>query len=218
MIHKLKSFSFSILALVILSLFFTGCSPSRHLPDQQYLLNRSTIEVKDAEIKKDQLTNFVRQKPNRRILGIYRFHLNVYQFADRRPQNRFNRWLKNTIGEPPVVYQPVLTESSRNQMEMYMHSKGYFNARVDATEQYRKKKAEVTYSVQGNTPYTIRNIDYQIEDPHLASFIFADTTNALVQGNQRYDTEIFQQERERITRHLCHPPENNRWFIESPGY
>ncbi|MFO7977451.1 MAG: BamA/TamA family outer membrane protein [Bacteroidales bacterium] len=101
-----------------------------------------------------------------------------------------------------MVYQPVLTESSRNQMEMYMHSKGYFNARVDATEQYRKKKAEVTYSVQGNTPYTIRNIDYQIEDPHLASFIFADTTNALVQGNQRYDTEIFQQERERITRHL----------------
>lgn len=183
-------------------LLFSGCNPARRIPEGQYLLNRNKITIEEADIKRDQLRPYIRQKPNRRILGFYRFHLQVYQLADRGRETGIKRWMKNTIGEPPVLFDPLLMQSSQRQFELFMQSKGYFNAEVSPEQYLRRQRAKVNYRVTGNTPYTIRNLHYQIQDPHLASYIFSDTVNALIASGQRYDADLLQQERERISRHL----------------
>ncbi len=191
-----------LLLLSIAGLIFASCSPTRNIPEGQYLLNRNRIEAEDVDVDVHELRSHLQQSPNRRLLGFYRFHLGIYQLADRGEENRFKNWLKNNIGEPPVIYDPALAHHSERQLELFLQNRGYFNAEVDHKVDTRRQRATLTYSITGNIPYTIRHIDYQIRDEHLASFVHADTTNSLLVRDDRYDAELLHQERQRMTRHL----------------
>ncbi len=188
--------------LASLSLLFSACMPARHVPEGQYLLNRNRIVLEDAEVDAHQLRNYYRQSPNRRIMGLYRFHLNAYQLADRGQESRLKEWIKNTIGEPPVIFDPSLADQTSRQFELLLQNKGYFNAEVDYDANFRGKRAEVTYTLKGNKPYTIRNVGYSIHDNHLARHVYADTLESLVSRGDRYDADVLHQERQRLTRHL----------------
>lgn len=192
------------IALVCLafSILLPSCMPTRGIPEDQYLLNRNRIMVENAHVDAHQLRNFHIQTPNRRIFGLYRFNLNVYQLADRGEETRLKRWMKNTIGEPPVLFDRSLADQTSRQFELYMHNKGYFNADVGYDVRKRGKRADVIFTLRGNQPYTIRNIDYTIPDKHLARFVYADTLESLISPGDRYDVDVLQQERQRLTRVL----------------
>jgi hypothetical protein len=194
----MRTYFLLLLSLVILS----SCSITRNIPDDRYLLRRNRILVDDSHVKSDELRTFVRQNPNRKILGFYRFHLNIYQLADRGTENNLKYWMKNTIGEPPVIYEPYLADATARQFELYLHSKGYFNARVNYQTHMQRRRATVTYQIQGNKPYTIRNKDYNIQDNHLKGFVMQDTINSLIGSGDRYDADILHEERLRISRQL----------------
>lgn len=176
--------------------------PTRHIPEGQHLLNRNRIQIDKSDIKASELKSYLRQQPNRRIFGFYRFHLNIYQFADRGRETRIRNWMKNTIGEPPVLFNQTLADQTLRQFELYMQNKGYFNAEVEQIVDFRRKKANVTYQIAARQPYRIRNIQYSIADKHLAGFVYPDTINSLIYTGQRYDTDVLHKERQRITRHL----------------
>jgi hypothetical protein len=188
--------------IIFLAGLLTGCFPTRNIPEDMHLLHRNRVELEDTRVGSNDLRSLIRQKPNRRILGFYRFHLNVYQFADRGRQNSIKRWMKNTIGEPPVIYDQTLAESTVRQFELFMHSKGYFHAEIGKQVDYRGRRAIVTYQVEGKTPYRIRNIDYHIPDTRVKQFVVADSAASLIMPGQRYDADRLQQERERISRNL----------------
>lgn len=197
--HKRKNTIFLTGVILVL---ITSCMPARRLPEDHYLLNRNRIVVEDAEINRHELRSYLRQTPNRRILGLYRLQLNVYQLADRGDDSRFRDWLKYTIGEPPVIFDPLLASLSSRQFELFLQNKGYFNAEVDYDVNIRRSRANVTYNVKGNEAYRIRQINYNIRDPHLAYFVYSDTLASLLAEGDRYDTDLLQQERQRITRNL----------------
>ncbi len=191
-----------IASLLFLLHVLSSCNPARRLPEESYLLTRNAIELEESEVQRSELTRFYRQRPNRRILGFYRFHLNMYQLADRGKETRFRRWMKNTIGEAPVIYEATLANNTVRQFEMYLHSKGYFDAEVDYREELRRNRARITYRVKGNTPYTFNEVTFNIPDPFLKGFILEDTVNTLIQSAERYDTDVLHEERNRIARNL----------------
>jgi hypothetical protein len=191
-----------ITALLLLSSLFYSCSPARRVPDGRYLLNRNRIEIEDADIQRSDLNSYFRQRPNRRILGFFRFHLHVYNIADGARSNSITRWMKNTIGEPPVIFDPNMARNTVNQFQLFMHSKGYFNSQVEYSESLIKRKTNITYTITGNTPYKIRNIRYDISDPFIQSFIMGDSVNSLIKRGSRYDADVLNNERNRITREL----------------
>ncbi len=188
--------------LLAFILLLPSCMPARRIPEGQYLLNRNRIVLEDTELDPIQLRNYVRQSPNRRILGFYRFHLNMYQLADRGKETRLKRWMKNTIGEPPVIFDPALANQTSRQFELFLHNKGYFNAHVDYDVNTRGKRANVVYTLTGNTPYTIRHVDYTIQDSQVAAFVYSDSLQSLISSGDRYDADVLQQERRRLTRYL----------------
>jgi len=193
---------FYIAILFLVSLSFFSCNPARRLPEGQHLLNRNRIEIEDAEVERSELATYLRQRPNRRIFGFYRFHLNVYQLADRGRETGFKNWMKNAIGEPPVIYDPILSQNTLRQFELYLNSKGYFNAEVDFHEKLKRKRANIRYHVKGNQPYTVNNIIYNIRDPFIKGFILADTLSNLIHRGDRYDADVLQRERNRLARYL----------------
>ncbi len=198
----------TILFLFLSVSLFVSCNPSRRLPEGAYLLQNNAIEISDTRVSKSDLKGFVRQRPNRKILGLFRFHLNVYQLADRGKETRFKNWTKNTIGEPPVIYDRSLAESTINQFELYLHSKGYFNADLELEENLKKKKAKIRYQVVGNAPYIIHQKNYLISDDRVHRFVLNDSLQSLIKVGQRYDAEKLEDERNRITRYL----RNNGFF------
>ncbi len=199
-VHKNKQHTWYLMGLMFLIL--GSCSPTRNIPEDQYLLNRNRIEIKEVDAGTHELRNHLQQTPNRRLFGFYRFHLRMYNLADRGRETRFRSWLKNTIGEPPAIYDPTLTEHSVRQLELFLQNMGYFNADVEYDVKTRRQRATVTYKVEGNEPYSIRDIKYAIPDKHLAGFVYQDTINSLVQRGERYNSDILHQERQRLTRHL----------------
>ena len=147
-----------------------ACSPTRHVPDGSYLLDHVKIETDAKEVKPSDLKSYLRQEPNHRMFGLFRFTLGLYNLSGNDSTKWFNRWVRNA-GTPPVIYDPMLMENSRLQMEKAMFNKGYMSARVEADTTSRGKRMDVVYRVSANTPHYIANVDYHIANDNLSRLI-----------------------------------------------
>ena len=75
------------MVLGILFLIITGCNPTKHVPAADLFLKKNKIIVDTRKIDKDDLESLVKQKTNKKILGLFRFHLWV--------NNRYKKTFKN---------------------------------------------------------------------------------------------------------------------------
>jgi outer membrane translocation and assembly module TamA len=119
-------------------------------------------------------------------------------------------------GEPPVILDTLLTKITRNQLQKFVFSRGYFDSKVrdSLVVDKKAKRAKTFYIITKSNPYYIRNIDYKIEDPLIEYFILNDTISSLIKHNMVYDEDIMQKERERITESQL----NNGYFYFAPEY
>ncbi len=129
------------------------------------------------------------------------------------------------IGEAPVVLDSMQTRISRIQIEKFMATKGFFNSTVKdsvSIEPYKSffkwkkhlKKANVFYTISKSVPYKIKSVSYKVEDTELFGFISQDRAGCLVKAGERYDEDIMQSERERITAFL----KNNGYYDFAQEY
>ncbi len=109
-------------------------------------------------------------------------------------------WLQN--GEAPSILDSSQIKLSDVQIKKYLFTKGYFDAIVKDSvwANKNKKKAKVFYKIFQGNPYQIQNITYRIEDPTLKYFILEDTVNTLIKRGMRYDSDLLNKERNRISK------------------
>ncbi len=185
-----------IIILFLFSGIFFGCRPTRHIPDGEYLLVKNEIKVKEDYLEKENIEKYIKQKPNRKVLGIFRFHLGVYNLS-----HKDSSWLKN-IGEAPVLLDSEMVSRSKEQIKLYLFKNGFFNSQVSDSIRFKKKKATVEYHINYNRPYTIRNINYATQDTGISKLIIYFQQSSLLIKGDRYNEETFEKERERITADL----------------
>ncbi len=68
--------------VISLVLFFTACSPVRKLKENERLIVSNHIQVLDNSLPKEDLKAFIRQKPNKKTLGIWRLNLQLYNLVN----------------------------------------------------------------------------------------------------------------------------------------
>ncbi|MBI4947410.1 MAG: BamA/TamA family outer membrane protein [Bacteroidetes bacterium] len=107
-------------------------------------------------------------------------------------------WLIS-IGEPPVIYDSLLAHKSVKQIKLFLNNKGYFNNVVKDSVKIKRKKAVVYYIVHSGQPYRVRNLKYEIKDSALSRFVHSKELNALIKHGEKYDLDILDKERDRIT-------------------
>ncbi len=197
--------SIIILSLVI-SVFTFSCRATKFVPEDDYLLDNYKIEKANKDIEKSELKNYIKQKPNKRIF-YWKFYLSLYNLSKKNKENGFNKWLRK-IGEPPVIYNEELKQKSTEQLNLFLRNKGYYNAEVSDTTQYKNHRAVVSYKIKTGKPYRIRNIDYFFHDANLSKFIFADSASSTLKEGALFDMDILQAERVRIEELL----RNNGYF------
>lgn len=193
----------------------TGCGTPRRLPKGQALMHKYKIHGVKGGLAED-VNVYVRQKPNRKLLGIgfLKIYLGIYNMVDHGKTKKWKNKIKSNLGERPVIYDSTLTEFSSLQIKQFLFNKGYFNAEVSYTDTIIRKKAYVNYIIKKNTPYTVRNIHYNIKDSLIRSIYFAELNESKLVLGEVYDQDKIQQERERITKSL----KNHGYFYFNREY
>lgn len=188
------------LVFVVGVLLITSCSSTRFVPEGKYLLNRISVKVDDKNLKRDELKTHIKQKENLRILGVFKFHLWVYNLSSAKKDSG---WLKQ-IGEAPVLFEEYLAQRSQSQLLIFLKNKGYYNAQVidSAVITAKKRKINLTYEIRAGKPYRVSNWIYSVKDPNLSEILLKDSVNRLLRKNDIFDLDILNAERQRITQFL----------------
>ncbi len=181
-----------------------SCSSTKHVPQGQLLLDKTTIKIEDTkDVSSSDLYNYLRQTPNHRVLGNMKIQLATYSLSGRDSTKWYNKWLRR-LGQAPVIYDQSLTEASAKQLQQAMINKGYMDAQVEVDTVCRdaKKKINVTYTVHAGEPHRISSVEYLIPDSAVADYIFADTARASIRPGDLFDRNNLDAERAMITDRL----------------
>lgn len=187
----------------MLSIILWSCSSTRRLNSNEFLLVKNELKLNNPKVSKDDLNSLIKQKPNRKIFGYWRFHLMLYNWGSgKNDSTKFKRWLRK-IGEAPVVLDSFQTQRSKSQLLAYLKNKGYFHGKVSDSVVVKKKKAKVYYQIEPGIPYTIRNYTYAADDSILILIAHsAERINKLVIPGQVFDSDILDEERAKLTREM----------------
>lgn len=180
-----------------------SCGVTSSLSDGEYLLTKVDVKADKSVPRKERITvekdRYIRQLPNKRILGFY-FHVWVYQNANYTKSERINKFMRK-IGEPPVLVDTVLTERSVQNLQTYLHTRGYFSSDVRCkidTSTLRRHRAKITYSIEQGPATRIEAVSYNFRDSSLRDVILADTASSLIVRGEILDESVLEAERNRI--------------------
>ncbi len=196
--HKFYSLrKLSFMAGIIL---LASCNSTRFVPEGKYLLNKISVKADDKNLKHEELKIHIRQKENLRILGVLKFHLGVYNLSSGKKDND---WLKR-VGEAPVLYDEFQAQKSKEQLQIFLKNKGYYNAVVKDSMviNQAKKKLNLTFDIKAGEPYRIRNYMYSVKDKSLQSVLLKDSVSQLLKPNDIFDLDVLNAERQRISTYL----------------
>lgn len=180
------------------------------MPDDEKLLVKNKIEhIDKTKVDISDETEYLRQKPNRRLFGIYRFHLRAYNTGARglskgKDTTRWRKLLVN-IGEEPSVIDTLKCEASAQKLSDYYFSKGFLDNQVSYKVQpkrFFKKRAKVVYNVELGSFKRIASIEYNSTSYDIHLIIDSAKSQSFLQVNKRLDFDQIQAERNRITQLL----------------
>ena len=190
-----------------IAVFMLGsCSVSRYMPQGARLLTDNHVAVdraapRDERVARGDVTKFIRQTPNGRLLGM-RISLAIYCIPAPEPRTALGRGIRK-LGRAPVVFDSTDMVRSATSIKNYLDFRGFIDSHVGySVDTSRRHKAAVTYTLLQNSPYRISSIKYDFQDPFIGPAVMADSARTLVAAGRVMDFSVLQQERDRVMNNL----------------
>ena len=158
---KADSVKYSLCLVILLGL--CSCKSTKFVPEGEFLLDKVKIESDVPGYKSIELKPYVRQQPNYKMFGVAKTTLHVYSLSGKDSTKWFNRFIRK-LGEAPVLFDSTLVYKTENEFRKLFINMGYLNPDVSSEISQGNKKARVTYRIQGNTPYRIRQYAVSVND------------------------------------------------------
>jgi outer membrane protein insertion porin family len=199
-----------------------SCSTTKSVPKGDALYTGASVTIKDDAVSRKQkkavrkqLEGLTRPRPNKKSLGMP-LKLWAYNFAGTKPTGRGLRgWLKNKIGEPPVLLSEVRLDHNVDVLRSYLENKGYFQAKVLADTTVKGKKASAQYSVTTGQQYTIAEVFWpQDTSAILVNKIRESIPNTLLKKDDPFDLNVIKTERVRIDDYI----KEHGFYFFNPDY
>ena len=183
-------------------LLLLSCSSSRHVPEGSYLLDKVSININDSTntFNSQEMMAYLRQIPNHKMLWSIKFRLGIYNMSGNDSTKWWNRWARK-LGEAPVIYDSILTETGKEQLRKAMVNRGFLEAAVitDTVRNDVKNKIQVTYTLDAGQPHVIRTIDYDFPDTTFHDLVMGDSSSFIIKPGQPLDRNLLEMQREMIT-------------------
>ena len=195
-----KSLIRPYLTLLTAALLMCGCSATRDLPEDVYMLDRVRVvaDGKYKDINPSKLKSYIRQKGNARWFYALKIPLGVYAMAGK-DSSWINRTLRN-MGEAPVVYDSLMAQQTCEILRQALQNKGYLDAEVELFLDKKGRKVNAYYVLHPNEPYFVSDFDTDIRDSVIARLL-ADRKMQIRIG-QRFSVDALNSERSEITSFL----------------
>ena len=188
------------LALAAGVVLLCGCSASRHLPENTYMLNKVRVvtDGKYKDINPTAMKEYVRQKSNSRWLSTFKVPLGIYCLAGT-DSSGVNRILRS-LGEAPVVYDTLLARFSCEDLKQALENKGYLDAEVSMYLDKHKRKVSAIYVLRPGPAYTISHYETDIRDSVIADIL--SRRESTLHNGMQFSADALNTERSQITSYL----------------
>ncbi len=175
----------------------------------------TTMSKSDRKAMESEMEDLLRPKPNRKILG-WRFKLTMYNLAGEPKKDKgFKYWLRNKVGEPPVLFSQVDMDYNADVLQNRSENKGYFKTRTSADSTSSNRKAKALYTVKPGRQYTIRNVYWPDSlGTQLDSAVARTKRRSRLRPGRSYDLDRIKDERNRIDERL----KEKGYFYFNPDY
>ena len=139
---------------------------------------------------------------------------NLYVQAEIRPNSRFNLALYNlfntkngkyrtsrirAIGQAPHLLDTPLVDFSTKEIQKFLVTKGFLNARVTNEIKIKKKKAYITFKAASGPLFYIHSFSYTVADSAVKA-LYEQSRNSFshISSNMRYDVDSLRFESQQI--------------------
>ncbi|WP_410219624.1 BamA/TamA family outer membrane protein [Pedobacter sp.] len=191
--YKQKNFHFAIILLILL--FTAGCSSTKYIESYQSIVKKVEIDSISKPYE-EAAYNYV-QKDIRPAgwLGLNEGIYNIFNTKN----GKYKTHNIKPLGTPPAILDSALVEISRTQIEKYLRSKGFFNAKVQSEISVKNKLATVKFKANTGAPFMVNKINYEIPDEQVKNLYMGNKSRFthLSEGMQ-YDEDSLVYERENI--------------------
>ena len=199
----MKRIVYAFAGTMLAGWLLAGCSVSRLLPEDGYLLDRVTIRSDSASLSPAPLQGYIRQHPNSKWFSLVKVPLGIYALSGRDSTKRINRFVRR-IGEAPVVYDSRLALKTRQNIESAVQNMGYLDADVELQERRRGHKMGLLYQIHPRERYTVRLMQMDVQDRGVDSVMRreGDPYRTTLESGMDFDLNRLDAERSRLSNYL----------------
>ena len=211
--------------VLALAIGLSACSSTKKLKEGEYLLVKNEITANRSELPiRSDIIYLVKPTANHLFLGRWPVRAAIYQSMlpeEGQKDRKWRQWCRKNLGEEPMLMDSASLTYSLQQIQQYLYNKGYFESAVRSEILTRQKKARVRYSITAGEPYLLNELTYRIGDTAIRRIVELSQENSLLKKGMRYDADLLQSERNRISNLLANNgyylfrPENIRYRVDS---
>ena len=195
-----------IISGLISIIFINACNIQKNLPQGTFLYNGTKVNIekindfqgKPKPIAKE-LEKITAPPKNKMILG-YPYKLALwYAIGEPKKQSGFKYWLRNQLGEPPVLNTAVDVKANSINLQAYLENKGYFKSTVSGTIETKGYKQKAIYFAKVSKPYVFDSITWTLDSSELSRNILSlKNKSQYVKKGEQFDLESIKAERNYI--------------------
>ena len=199
---------------IIISVLLVSCYSTKHIEAKDYILAKNSIIINNQkntqldELSTKDIDLIIKQKPNKKIIGLIPFHIWVYNLSNPKKNNWVNTYLRR-VGEAPIILDEKLVDKSVNQIKSYFENNGYFTSKVYTNTIYKNQKAYVKYIINTGDSYSINKINYNLnKNNHINEIIEKNINRSNLNQGDIFTYNALNEERKRIENLL----QNNGYY------
>ncbi len=209
-------------AFVLACSIIASCSNTRYLKPGQILYTGAKVKINpdssgritDEKNERKTLESKTRPRPNKSFLGI-KFKLFIYNLAGEPTKPKgIRNWLRNKVGEPPVLMSEVKLKYNNAVLKSYLISRGYLQSEVTGDTVIKGKKGKAIYIANTGTRYKINEVTFPADTGDLTKLITQNKDETLVKAGDFYSLDNYVNERIRIDNDL----KENGYFYFNPNH
>ncbi len=210
-----------VIGFICIAIFFTSCGVKKYLPAGEKLYRGATIKIhkepgvttKTKTLKK-LLQTAAKPKPNSFLLGKPYKVWWWYVIGTPKRSKGFKSWLRQKLGEPPVLGSRVNLASTASNMQALLENNGYFHGAVQGDTVSHGYFTRAVYDATVLPQYKLRKITWSNDSTPLLKSIAKAQRRTLLKPGNPYRLSDITEERSRLNLYL----KTKGYYFFNPDY